>query len=61
MSDTSKRAKKIASAPAAKRAGRSFTISMKGIPKVDATVKARLEAAARCPSSKKRNYPIVAL
>ena len=37
--------------------GRVFTISMKGIPRVSAETKARLEAAARAPSSKRRNYP----
>ena len=37
--------------------GRVFTISMKGIPRVSAETKARLEAAARAPSSKRRDYP----
>jgi hypothetical protein len=38
-------------------AGRAFTISLKGIPRVDAETKARMEAAARSPSSKRRDYP----
>jgi hypothetical protein len=38
-------------------AGRVFAISLKGIPRVDAQAKARLEAAARSPSSKRRDYP----
>jgi hypothetical protein len=38
-------------------AGRVFTISLKGIPRVDAQAKARLEAAARSPGSKRRDYP----
>ena len=37
--------------------GRVFTISMKGIPRVSAETKARLEAAARTPASKRRDYP----
>jgi hypothetical protein len=38
-------------------AGRVFSISLKGIPRVDAQARARLEAAARNPSNKRRNYP----
>lgn len=38
-------------------AGRVFTISMKGIPRVDAQTKARVEAAARKPDSPRRDYP----
>lgn len=38
-------------------AGRVFTISMKGIPRVSAETKARLEDAARAPASKRRDYP----
>ena len=37
--------------------GRVFTISLKGIPRVDAQAKARLEAAARSPNSKRHDYP----
>lgn len=37
--------------------GRVFTISMKGIPRLDAAGKARLEAAARKPQRKRRDYP----
>jgi hypothetical protein len=38
-------------------AGRVFTMSLKGIPRVNAQTKARLEAAARSPGSKRRDYP----
>lgn len=38
-------------------AGRVFTISMKGIPRVDAQTKARVEAAARKSDSPRRDYP----
>lgn len=37
--------------------GRVFTISLKGIPRVDAKAKARLQAAARSPDSKRQEYP----
>lgn len=44
--------------PATKtNAGHVFTISLKGIPRVDAQALARLEAAARNPSNMRRNYP----
>ncbi|MDZ7855958.1 hypothetical protein [Sphaerotilus sp.] len=42
-------------------AGRVFAISLKGIPRVDAQAKARLEAASRTPSSKRRDYPQLAV
>lgn len=42
-------------------AGRVFAISLKGIPRVDAQAKARLEAAARSPGSKRRDYPHLAV
>jgi hypothetical protein len=32
---------------------------MKGVPRVDAKTKARLEAAARTPGSTRRDYPQV--
>ena len=54
---TFKKAKKTTPRKAAP--GRVFTISMKGIPSVNAETKARLEAAARNPNSKRRNYPLV--
>jgi len=38
-------------------AGRDFTISLKGIPWVDAQTKSRLEVAARSPSGKRQNDP----
>ena len=38
-------------------AGRVFSISMKGIPRVTAEIRARLEAAARDPNTKRRSYP----
>ncbi len=41
------------------QAGRVFKISLKGIPRVDAKTKARLEAAARSPGSARRDYPQV--
>jgi hypothetical protein len=41
------------------KAGRVFKISLKGIPRVDAKTKARLEAAARNPGSAPRDYPQV--
>lgn len=53
--------KKLTELPGAKVSGRGFPISMKGIPKVDAKTKARLEAAARNPDSKKRHFPILAI
>jgi hypothetical protein len=37
--------------------GRVFSISLKGIPRVNAETRARLEAAARVPNSKRRSYP----
>jgi hypothetical protein len=39
------------------KAGRVFTLSLKGIPRVDAQAKARLEAAARSPNRKWHDYP----
>jgi len=42
------------------KAGRVFKISLKGIPRVDAKTKARLEAAARSPGNTPRDYPQVA-
>ena len=48
--------KKMPKSSASKGLGRSFSISMKGIPKVDAKAKARLEAAARSPDSKKKRF-----
>jgi hypothetical protein len=39
--------------------GGVFKISLKGIPKVDAKTKVRLEAAARSPESTRRDYPEV--
>jgi hypothetical protein len=42
------------------KAGRVFKISLKGIPRVDAKTKARLDAAARNPGSTPRDYPQVA-
>lgn len=54
-------AKQRPKSPDAKAQGRNFMISMKGIPKVDAKEKARLEAAARAPESRKRPYPTIAL
>lgn len=41
------------------KAGRVFTISLKGVPRVDAKTKARLEAAARTPGNSRRDYPQV--
>ena len=41
------------------KAGRVFKISLKGIPRVDAKTKARLETAARSPGSTRRDYPQV--
>ena len=41
------------------KVGRVFTISLKGVPRVDAKTKARLEAAARTPGSSRRDYPQV--
>lgn len=38
-------------------AGRVFSISLKGIPRVNAETRTRLEAAARAPNSKRRAYP----
>jgi hypothetical protein len=43
------------------RAGRVFAISLKGIPRVDAQAKARLEAAARSPDNSRRDYPQLAI
>ena len=53
--------KKPTTSPDAKASGRRFSISMKGIPKVDAKTMARLETAARSPDSKKRQFPILAV
>lgn len=39
--------------------GRVFTISLKGVPRLDATTKARLEAAARAPGGSRPDYPQV--
>ena len=52
--------KKLTTSTDAKASRRGFSISMKGIPKVDAKTMARLEAAARSPDSKKRQFPILA-
>jgi hypothetical protein len=41
------------------KVGRVFKISLKGIPRVDAKTRARLEAAARSPGSTRRDYPLV--
>jgi hypothetical protein len=41
------------------KAGRVFTITLKGVPRVDAKMKARLDAAARTPGSSRRDYPQV--
>jgi hypothetical protein len=41
------------------KSGRVFKISLKGIPRVDAKTKARLEAAARSPGNTSRDYPLV--
>lgn len=54
-------AKQLTKSPDVNVSGRVFSISMKGIPKVDAKAKARLEAAARSPYSKKRHFPILAI
>jgi len=53
--------KKPAKTASANASGRSFSISMEGIPRVDAKAKSRLEAAARKikPGSKKRNFPVL--
>jgi hypothetical protein len=53
--------KKPKTSPGAGASGRVFSISMKGIPKVDVKTMARLEAAARSPDSKKRQFPILAV
>lgn len=37
--------------------GRVFSMSMEGIPRVTAEIRARLEAAARDPNAKRRSYP----
>jgi hypothetical protein len=39
----------------------SPSLSLKGMPRADAQAKARLEAAARSPSSKRRDYPQLAV
>ncbi|MBW8832717.1 MAG: hypothetical protein JF606_25630 [Burkholderiales bacterium] len=39
------------------RTARVFSISLKGIPQLDTSAKARLEAAARDPAGKRRDYP----
>jgi hypothetical protein len=39
--------------------GRVFKISLKGIPRVDAKTKARLDTAARNPANDRRDYPQV--
>lgn len=41
------------------KAGRVFTTSLKGVPRVDAKTKARLEAAAWTPSNSRHDYPQV--
>jgi len=41
------------------KAGRVFTITLKGVPRVDAKMKACLDAAARTPGSSRRDYPQV--
>lgn len=41
------------------KTGRVFKLSMKGIPRVDAALKARLQSAARDQSRKRRGYPEV--
>lgn len=61
MSNSFTAVKQPAKLIGAKASGRGFVISMKGIPRVDAKEKARLEAAARSTASRKRSYPIVAL
>jgi hypothetical protein len=43
------------------RPARVFSISLKGIPQLDASAKARLEAAARSPESQRRDYPQLAI
>lgn len=54
-------AKKTPSLAVKAKAGRTFEISLKGIPRVDAQAKARLEVAARSPSGKRRDYPHLAV
>lgn len=43
--------------PEPTRPGRVFAVSLKGIPPVTTATRARLEAAARSPDSKRHDYP----
>lgn len=42
---------------ATETAGRVFSVSLKGIPRVTAESRARLEAAARSPATARSNFP----
>lgn len=40
-------------------AGRIFSVSLKGIPRVTTEARARLEAAARQPATARRDFPTI--
>ena len=57
MTEHTTTVKKATQPPGAKVAGRVFSISMNNIPRVTAQTKARMQAAARNPAVKRRDYP----